>query len=210
VSRRPLRVLGVDPGLTRCGIGVVDGPPMRPAAVAADVIRTRRQLPVERRLAELHAAVAAAIARHRPDAVACERVLFSSNARTAMAVGQAGGVALLAAAQAGLPVASYSPNDVKLAVAGHGAADKGAVARMVTAQLRLPRAPAPADVADALAVALTHLCRARVDARAGGAAPAAAELTAARAAATSDGGWEEVLDRPHVREAGGTPGRSAP
>lgn len=157
-----MRVLGVDPGLTRCGIGVVDGPPGRPVAVAGEVVRTARVLPLERRLMALCDEVAEALRLHSPDVVACERVLFSANARTAMGVGQAAGVVLLAAGRAGLPVASYSPNEVKRVVAGHGAADKGAVARMVAAQLGLGAVPSSPDVADALAVALCHLTRARL------------------------------------------------
>lgn len=156
-----LRVLGVDPGLTRCGVAVVDGPAVRPTAVGGEVVRTAPDLPVEERLLVLHRRLVEMLAEHEPDVVSCERVLFSANTRTAMAVGQAAGVALLAAAQAGLPVVSYSPTDVKLAVAGHGAADKGAVGRMVAAQLRLAVVPAPPDLADALAVALCHLARAR-------------------------------------------------
>lgn len=199
------RVLGVDPGLTRCGIGVVDSPPSQPRAIAAEVVHTPADLPVEQRLVALHAAIGAAIERHRPTVVACERVLFSANARTAMGVGQAAGVALLAAAQRGLPVASYSPTEVKLTIAGHGGADKAAVARMVAAQLQLSAPPRPADVADAFAVALTHLVRA-------GAAPASATAVAAAADAAARGyrGWETVLDRPHLRVSGGTadaPGR---
>lgn len=189
---RGARVLGIDPGLTRCGLGVVEGPTSRPGAVAADVVGTASDEPIHLRLAALHAEVTAAIERYRPDVVACERVLFSVNARTAMAVGQAAGVALLAAAEAGVGVVSYSPNEVKLTVAGHGAADKEAVGRMVAAQLRLGSVPRPADAADALAVALCHL--AHVDmATATGGGPA-----------TSGGGWGAVLDRPHVRIAGGT------
>ncbi|HEX2026640.1 MAG TPA: crossover junction endodeoxyribonuclease RuvC [Nitriliruptorales bacterium] len=183
-----LRVLGVDPGLTRCGLGVVQGPASRPAPIAAEVVRTARDLAVERRLMELHDAVADAIATHRPDVVACERVLFSSNARTAMGVGQAAGVALLAAARAGVTVASYSPTDVKLTVAGHGAAGKEAVGRMVAAQLRLDVIGSPADLTDALAVALCHLVRA------GGSVPSTGRHR----------GWEAVLQRPHLRVAGGT------
>jgi crossover junction endodeoxyribonuclease RuvC len=131
-------------------------------------------------------------------------VLFSKNVRTAMATGQAAGVALLAAAQSGLPVVSYAPTDVKLAVAGSGAADKDAVGRMVAAQLRLDEVPRPADVADALAVALCHLGRARL-AAATATTPAAGALAEAHRQARSAGrdGWAAVLDRPHVREAGG-------
>jgi crossover junction endodeoxyribonuclease RuvC len=204
-------VLGVDPGLTRCGLGVIAGPAARPRLVAQDCIRTDPDQPLERRLLALHDAIRAAIAAHRPDAVAVERVLFSSNVRTAMATGQAAGVALLAAASAGLPVASYSPTDVKLTVAGSGSADKAAVARLVGAQLSLAAPPRPADVADALAVALTHLARSRlaVAAQRSGAAGdlAAAEQAARRA---GRGGWEQVLAArgtppPAGRPRGGRP-----
>lgn len=188
-----MRVLGIDPGLTRCGIAVVDGPPASPSAVHGDVVGTPSRDDLERRLRAVHDAVAAAIADHRPDVVACERVLFSRNVRTAMATGQAAGVALLAAAQAQVPVAHYSPNDVKLSVAGYGGADKDGVARMVRAQLGLDEVPAPADLADAYAVALTHLLRSR------GAAAAAASVPR-----STSGGWEAVLERKHLRIAGGT------
>lgn len=182
-----VRVLGVDPGITRCGVGVVDGPSHRPRLVAAECIRTDTDDRIEERLLALQRQLESLIATHQPDAVACERVLFSNNARTAMATGQAAGVALVAAARRGLSVAQYTPTDIKLAVAGHGAADKEAVGRMVAAQLGLDVAPRPADVADALATALTHLARCgRPD------------------APTDARGWEQVLDNPHVRVAGGT------
>lgn len=199
-----MRILGVDPGLTRCGIGVVDGPPSRPSMVAAEVVGTTPDTPIEERLLAIHAAVTTAVAAHEPAAIAVEQVLFSKNVRTAMATGQAAGVALLAAAQSGLPVVSYAPTDVKLAVAGSGAADKDAVGRMVAAQLRLDEVPRPADVADALAVALCHLGRARLTA-ATATTPAAGALAEAHRQARSAGrdGWAAVLDRPHVREAGG-------
>lgn len=203
-QRKAVRVLGIDPGLTRCGIGVVDGPPARPDLVAVEVVGSAAGVDIEERLLHLHDRIRSAIDEHRPDAVAVERVLFSKNVRTAMATGQAAGVSLLAAAQAGLPVESYSPTDVKLAVAGHGGADKDAVGRMVAAQLRLPSVPTPADAADALAIALCHLARMRV-AAAAAATPAGHALATAAAAArrSSRQGWEAVLDRPHVREAGG-------
>ena len=201
---RSVRVLGIDPGLTRCGIGVVDGPPARPELVAVEVVGTVADTPVQDRLVHLHDRILAAIREHRPDAVAVERVLFSKNVRTAMATGQAAGVSLLVAAQSGLPVESYSPTDVKLSVAGHGGADKEAVGRMVAAQLRLDDVPTPADAADALAIALCHLGRMRI-AAAAAATPAGRAVAAAAAQArrSSRQGWEAVLDRPHVREAGG-------
>ncbi|MBW3657653.1 MAG: crossover junction endodeoxyribonuclease RuvC [Actinobacteria bacterium] len=195
-----MRVLGVDPGLTRCGIGVVDGPPAAPVLVAKELVRTPREDPLEVRLDALHRAVAGAIARYRPHAIAVERVLFSSNVRSAMATGQAAGVALLAAAQARVPVTPYSPNDVKLTVAGHGGADKAEVGRMVAMQLGLAAAPRPADVADALAIALTHLAQARM----GTARP----QVAVGGGGARSRGWEAVLDNPHLRVAGGTaPGK---
>lgn len=187
-------VLGVDPGLTRCGLGVVSGPAARPRVVAQECLRTEPATPLEQRLLALHEGISAVIEAHRPDAVAVERVLFSANARTAMATGQAAGVALLAAARAGVAVTSYSPNDVKLTVAGDGAADKSAVARLVTAQLGLAEVPRPADVADALAVALTHLARSRLAVLTAD-TPAAAAVTAAHsdAARSGRGGWEAHL-----------------
>lgn len=192
-----MRVLGIDPGLTRCGIGVVEGPPADPVLVAKELVRTPREDPLEVRLDALHRAVAGAIEHYRPHAIAVERVLFSSNVRSAMATGQAAGVALLAAAQAGIPVTPYSPNDVKLTVAGHGGADKHEVGRMVAMQLGLSTAPRPADVADALAIALTHLAQLRMG---------TAGVPVAAAGHTGGGsrGWEAVLDNPNLRVAGGT------
>jgi crossover junction endodeoxyribonuclease RuvC len=190
----PVVVLGIDPGLTRCGLGIVRGPVARPELVHQDCLRTEPGRPLEQRLLAVHDAIVATIEAYRPDAVAVERVLFSSNVRTAMATGQAAGVALLAAARAGVPVAAYSPSDVKLTVAGAGDADKDAVGRLVTAQLRLAAVPRPADVADALAVALTHLARGRLAAVVAG-TPAASELEAAAGAAAQRGrgGWEAHL-----------------
>lgn len=156
-----MRVLGVDPGLSRCGVGVVDGPGHRPSAVRAGVVRTPAGAPTPRRLALLHDELTALIAATRPDAVAVERVFFTNNARTAMGVGQAAGIALLCAEQAGLPAVEYTPTQVKAAVTGNGAADKEQVGFMVRALLRLAAVPRPADAADALALALCHLAVAR-------------------------------------------------
>ncbi len=190
----PLTVLGIDPGLTRCGIGVVTGPAERPTLVHHACVRTSPDTALETRLVAVFDAVSDAIERFRPDAVAVERVLFSSNVRTAMATGQAAGVALLAAGRAATPVSSYSPSDVKLTVAGAGDAGKEAVTRLVTAQLRLAEAPRPADVADALAVALTHLARARLAGLVAG-TPAADVLSGAYRTAdrAGRGGWEAHL-----------------
>ncbi|MTV25500.1 crossover junction endodeoxyribonuclease RuvC [Nitriliruptoraceae bacterium ZYF776] len=203
-----MRVLGVDPGLTRCGLGVVAGPSAEPRLVDARCVRTDKDLPHEQRLLAVHDAIVAAIETHRPDAVAVERVLFSVNVRSAMATGQAAGVALLAAARAGVPVHPYSPSDVKLTVAGSGTADKRAVGQLVAAHLRLDAPPTPADVADALAVALTHLAKARLVAAAA-ATPASDAVARAHAdaARSAKGGWERVLADRGLTVRGGA-GRS--
>jgi crossover junction endodeoxyribonuclease RuvC len=187
-------VLGVDPGLTRCGLGALVGPSSRPRLVEATCVRTDPALPTAERLHRLRLALSEAVERLSPAVVAVERVLFSANARTAMATGQAAGVALLVAAESGLPVVAYSPNEVKLTVAGDGAADKAAVARLVRAQLGVASLPGPVDVTDALAVALTHLARSRADGltttiTAGGTARAVA-TERADALAVGLGGWE--------------------
>jgi crossover junction endodeoxyribonuclease RuvC len=155
-------VLGIDPGLSRCGYGAVvrEGGAVR--AVAAGVLCTDRHLALPDRLAALHLELEALLDDLQPVAVAVERVLFQVNARTAISVGQASGLALAAAARRAIPVVQYSPNEVKLAVTGDGAADKQMVQAMVTRMLRLAEAPKPADAADALALALCHLWRARV------------------------------------------------
>jgi crossover junction endodeoxyribonuclease RuvC len=198
----PITVLGVDPGLTRCGLGIVQGPSSRPSLVHLACVRTGPDLPLEQRLLTVHDAVLALIEEFRPDAVAVERVLFSSNVRTAMATGQAAGVALLAAARTGLPVTPYSPTEVKLTVAGSGTADKDGVGRLVAAQLRLADVPRPADVTDALAVALTHLALSRMAVAAAG-TPAAGVLAEARQAAsrTARQGWQAVIEDRGLRQA---------
>lgn len=201
----PVRVLGIDPGLTRCGLGVLDGPSSRPVLRNAICARTDPDQPHEQRLLAVHDAITAAIEEHRPDVVAVERVLFSVNVRTAMATGQAAGVALLAAARAGVPVHAYSPSEVKLTVAGSGTADKPAMGRLVAAQLRVASIPGPADVADALAVALTHLARSRL-AVAAAATPAATALAdaVAHAGRARSRGWEAVLAERGLTASGGT------
>jgi crossover junction endodeoxyribonuclease RuvC len=152
-----VRVLGVDPGLSRCGLGVVDGPRAKPLAVRADVIRTRADAPTPARLASIFDGIRALITELRPDAVAVERVFFDRNVSTGIGVAQAAGLALLCAHRAGIPVAEYTPTEVKALVAGDGGADKAQVGYMVTSQLRLRAVPRPADAADALALALCHL-----------------------------------------------------
>lgn len=156
-SIEPVFVLGVDPGLSRCGYCVLDAGGRRPRAVALGVLRTAPADPVPLRLAELAADFRSLLDEFRPASVAVERVLFQVNVRTAMGVGQASGVLMAEAAGRGLEVVEYSPNEVKGAVAGDGDADKDQVQRMVQILLDLPVAPSPPDAADAAAVALTHV-----------------------------------------------------
>lgn len=155
-----MRVLGVDPGLTRCGLGVVDGGGgRRVRAVAAAVVRTPADLPVEQRLLAVGAVVEEWIDVHRPDVVAVERVFSQHNVRTVMGTAQASGVVALLAARAGLSVAFHTPSEVKAAVTGYGSADKKQVQAMIARILRLDEPPRPADAADALAIALCHAWR---------------------------------------------------
>jgi crossover junction endodeoxyribonuclease RuvC len=156
-----VRVLGVDPGLTRCGLGVVDGGSGRSVrCVDVGVVRSEPGLPVAERLLAVGAAVEDWIRRHRPDVVAIERVFSQHNVRTVMGTAQASGVVALLAARAGLPVAFHTPSEVKAAVTGQGRAGKEQVTAMVTRLLGLAEAPRPADAADALALAVCHCWRA--------------------------------------------------
>lgn len=155
-------VLGIDPGLSRCGYGLVSasGDASRTGtlrAVAAGVLETDPDAPLPERLRLLRDELRSLMAEHHPDAVAVERVFFQVNARTAMSVGQASGLALAEAAAAGCEVAQYTSNEVKQALAGWGAADKEQVRRMVATVLGVAAVPGPPDVADALALAVCHL-----------------------------------------------------
>ncbi|GAA1122271.1 crossover junction endodeoxyribonuclease RuvC [Kribbella jejuensis] len=155
-----MRVLGVDPGLTRCGLGVVEGTPGKPPAlVAVGVIRTPAELDVSRRLVQIEEELDAWIAKYQPDAVAVERVFAQHNVRTVMGTAQASGIAMVVAARRGLPVALHTPSEVKAAVTGSGRADKEQVTTMVTRILRLSERPTPADAADALALAICQVWR---------------------------------------------------
>jgi crossover junction endodeoxyribonuclease RuvC len=160
-------VLGIDPGLSRCGYGIVAGERGNPRALGCGVIRTPPGDSLPDRLLALDDDLRRLVAQVAPSAVAVERVLFQNNARTAMSVGQASGLALVIAARAGIPVALYSPNEVKLAVTGDGRADKAAVQMMVARLLKLAEVPKPADAADALALACCHLWRAPLAAQMG-------------------------------------------
>jgi crossover junction endodeoxyribonuclease RuvC len=150
-------VLGIDPGLSRCGYGCVRSDGGRTYAVAAGVITTDPGESVPCRLATLRAELHKLVGELHPDVVVVERVFFQTNARTAMSVGQASGVALLTAVELGCEVVEYTSNEVKLAVTGFGAATKDQVQRMVARLLGLDEVPRPADAADALALALCHL-----------------------------------------------------
>jgi crossover junction endodeoxyribonuclease RuvC len=150
-------VLGIDPGTANTGFGVVQSEGPRLRALAEGVIETRAGIPLERRLADIHTRVGELLDEHGPDAMAIEELYFGSNARTAFAVGQARGVVLLAAGQRGIPSHSYTPQQVKGAVCGHGRADKEQVGRMVARLLGLELPPTPDHAADALAVAICEL-----------------------------------------------------
>lgn len=155
-----MRVLGIDPGLTRCGTAVIDGAPGRTlTAVHIGVIRTDAHLAIECRLTEVQAGLAALVDEFAPDAIAIERVFSQNNVSTAMGTAQAAAMGLLIAGQRGIPVALHTPTEVKAAVTGSGRADKAQVTAMVTRLLRLPGPPKPADAADAVAIAICQVWR---------------------------------------------------
>ena len=159
-AANPIRVLGVDPGLTRCGVGVVDGAPGRALRlVRVGVIRTSAADDIATRLLAIETDIEAWLDACRPDAVAVERVFSQLNVRTVMGTAQAGAVAIVCAARRGLPVALHTPTEVKAAVTGNGRADKNQVTAMVMRLLRITDPPRPADAADALALAICHIWR---------------------------------------------------
>jgi crossover junction endodeoxyribonuclease RuvC len=171
-----MRVLGVDPGLTRCGIGVVEGGPgITLRLVGTTVVNTPSGADLGSRLLMIEEHIEDWLAKHQPDAVAVERVFSQHNVRTVMGTAQAGAVAVVCAARRGVPVALHTPSEVKAAVTGNGRADKAQVTHMVTRLLRLPDPPRPADAADALALAICHLWRGGAQTRI--AAVAAAQST---------------------------------
>ncbi|MFE4951380.1 crossover junction endodeoxyribonuclease RuvC [Leifsonia sp. NPDC056665] len=180
-----MRVLGIDPGLTRCGVGVVDVRADRTAAlVEVTVIRTPADMPLEQRLLAVGTGIDELLDAHRPDVVAIERVFAQHNLRTVMGVAQVSGVALHAAARRGLRVALHTPSEVKAAITGYGAADKKQVQTMVARILGLAEVPKPADAADALAIAICHAWRGSpaADGGAGGGGAGGAAQTPAQAA----------------------------
>lgn len=150
-------VLGIDPGLAVCGYAVVEKTTAGERAITAGVIRTGSDQPVAARLAELYRDLGAVVEEQSPDVMAIEQVFTNRNLMTAISVGRASGVALLVAAQAGIPVYEYTPSGVKAAVAGYGKATKDQIRYIVASRLKLRAQPEPADAADALAIALCHL-----------------------------------------------------
>src|SRR5580693_1365197 len=178
-----MRVLGVDPGLTRCGLGVVDGAPGRPLVlVRADVARTPSDWGIGERLLAIEQQVEEWLTAWQPEAVAVERVFSQHNVRTVMGTAQAGAVAITCAARRGIPVALHTPTEVKAAVTGNGRADKEQVGAMVARLLRLADPPRPADASDALALAICHIWRGGAQAR----------LAAAQAQAVTGAGWGQA------------------
>jgi crossover junction endodeoxyribonuclease RuvC len=181
-----VRVLGIDPGLTRCGFAVLDGRgPGAAVAVSLGVIRTPAGDPLPSRLAALRFELAALLTDFEPDAVAVEQIFFQVNVRTAMSVAQVSGLALAEAAARGCDVVQYTPNQVKDAVTGWGGAGKAQVQKMVQARLGLAHRPQPADAADAAALALCHLASAPMR-RSVAAAVAAVAAAGGRGASTGD------------------------
>ena len=161
-----MRVLGVDPGLTRCGVGIVDGAVGLPLSlVEVGVILTPVDAPLEQRLLDLDQQLSQWINVWKPDVIAVERVFSQHNVRTVMGTGQAAGVALLLAAKAGIPVMMHTPSEVKAAVTGNGRANKGQVALMVQKILNLDSIPKPVDATDALALAICNVWRGGGNAR---------------------------------------------
>jgi crossover junction endodeoxyribonuclease RuvC len=182
-EEKAVRVLGVDPGLTRCGIGVVDGgvgSPLR--LVAVGVVRTPSGDPVQERLLTIQTEIDDWMRRYEPDAVAVERVFSQANLASVMGTAQASAIPMLAAARLGLPLALHTPTEVKAAVTGSGRADKAQVTTMVTRILRLDTQPTPADAADALALAICHVWRGGAEDRLQQAAAAQRRAVAARRA----------------------------
>ena len=161
-----MRVLGIDPGLTRCGMGIVEGSVgERLSMVGVGVITTPSSIALESRLLELDRAINEWVSIWNPDVIAVERVFAQHNVRTVMGTGQAAGIALLIAAKSGIPVMMHTPSEVKAAVTGSGRANKAQVAQMVAKLLNLVEMPKPVDATDALALAICHIWRGSANAK---------------------------------------------
>jgi crossover junction endodeoxyribonuclease RuvC len=199
-AQQPIRVLGVDPGLTRCGLGVVDGAPGRALTlVRVGVVRTPADDGIAHRLLAIETEIEQWLDACQPNAVAVERVFSQSNVQTVMGTAQAGAVAIVCAARRGIPVALHTPTEVKAAVTGSGRADKDQVTSMVTRLLRLTERPKPADAADALALAICHIWRGGTASRL---AAAAARVTTGGAGAGSAATRSPATRSPAPRSAG--------
>ncbi|MFC4225375.1 crossover junction endodeoxyribonuclease RuvC [Lysinibacter cavernae] len=152
-----MRILGIDPGLTRCGVGVVEiGAARRATFIDVAVVRTPASMELSQRLLTIGSGIEELIDQHKPDAIALERVFAQHNVSTVMGIAQISGVAFFLAAQRGIPVGLHTPTEVKAAVTGYGGAEKDQVGAMVAKILRLASPPKPADAADALALAICH------------------------------------------------------
>ena len=192
-----MRVLGIDPGLTRCGVGVIEGDPGRPPTLLlADVVRTPSDADIGQRLADLERALVQYVAEYRPDAMAVERPFARRDVSTIIGTAQAAGVVLLVGTRAGMQVAQHTPSEVKAAITGSGRAGKDQVGSMVRRILRLDASPQPADAADALALAVCHVWR-------GGAQSRIAEAAAAAGAGRPPSRLQEAQRR--ARRGVGTP-----
>ncbi|WP_371482945.1 crossover junction endodeoxyribonuclease RuvC [Kitasatospora sp. NBC_00315] len=201
-----MRVLGVDPGLTRCGVGVVDGGPGRPLRmVGVGVVRTPAEAEIGPRLLLIEQGLELWLDEHRPDMVAVERVFAQHNVRTVMGTAQASAVAMLCATRRGIPVTLHTPSEVKAAVTGSGRADKAQVTSMVTRLLRLDAPPKPADAADALALAICHIWRGTAAGRIAAAVATATKAQAALAEAVA----AQTAARSAARPAAGAATRPA-
>ena len=204
-----VRVLGIDPGLTRCGVGVVDVEGNRSARlVDVTVLRSAPDLPLEQRLLLLSRGLDEMLDRHRPQFIAIERVFAQHNVSTVMGTAQISGVALLLAAQRGLPVTLHTPSEVKAAITGYGSADKKQVGTMVARILGLTEIPKPADAADALALAICHAWRTGAS---GGTLPTVASVAADRlaAGAVTPGALTPAQKAWRAAERGSVPAASA-
>lgn len=207
-----MRVMGVDPGLTRCGLALIETEPGRAVtALDVDVVRTAADEPLERRLRTIHEVADEWMSIHSPDVVAIERVFAQNQASTAMGTAQAAGVVALAAAYRDIPVAFHTPSEVKAAITGNGRADKKQMTLMITRILGLQKPPSPADAADALALAVCHSWRAPMQGRVAAHAPQVAKsragfdgkVAAARAKAADKGprAWGSGADQDRARAA---------
>ncbi len=204
-----MKVLGIDPGTAALGYGLVERIGANLRAVDSGCLVTSPDTPMPERLRQIHALVAEQIELHRPDLVAVERVFFSRNAQTAFGVGQARGVVLLAAAQAGIDVREATPNEVKVGVTGYGGADKEQVGRMVAIILALPDVPTPDDTADALAIAITAANAERIGAPAESGRSTVADRAAVAPITRGETPYERAVRDALARDAG-TAGAAGP